>query len=154
MIKNSREGLPTREELQVWRDFIETTEVLRSRLAGQMQNDSGLSLGEYKVLLALTEAPDRRYRPSALAQKIGWERSRLSHQLRRMESRALVERVECEADSRGAEVVITRAGTEAFRDASVPHLRHIRKIFVDALESEQLEQIATITQSLRAQLGD
>lgn len=136
----------------MWRNYIETTEAIRTWLARQMQEDSGLSLGDYAVLLALTEAPDNRYRPSELADQINWERSRLSHHLRRMEKRGLIRRVDCAEDNRGARVIITEQGTAAYRASSIPHLQEIRRVFAQALTPEQLDQLATITSQLRANL--
>src|SRR4051794_24269151 len=85
----------TSYELATWRGFIETAEQLRAVLGGRLREDSGLSEGDYGVLLALSEAEGRRMRSSALATHIGWERSRLSHHLGRMERRGLVARREC-----------------------------------------------------------
>ena len=82
-------------------------------------------------------------RSSELAAGIGWERSRLSHHLGRMERRGLVRREECATDNRGAEVVLSTAGAEAFRAATVPHLRAVRELFVDALTPEQWPPRAT-----------
>jgi DNA-binding MarR family transcriptional regulator len=145
--------LPTRQQLATWRAFIETTEQLRSALAAQLQADSGLSPGDYAVLLALSEADRHRLRSSALATAIGWERSRLSHHLGRMERRELIDRQDCTSDNRGAEIVLTAAGRAAFRDASGPHLRAIRELFVDALTPEQLDEVADIAATLRANLA-
>ncbi|MET7752116.1 MarR family transcriptional regulator [Micromonospora sp. NPDC005367] len=144
--------LPTAEELRIWRDFIETTDVLRSRIASRLQSDSALSPGDYAVLLALTEAPEQQMRSSELAAHIGWERSRLSHHLGRMERRGLIRRQECATDPRGAEVHLTAAGAEAFRGSTVPHLRAIRELFVDALTPEQLLAAGEIAAALRAHL--
>ncbi|MEE6259361.1 MarR family winged helix-turn-helix transcriptional regulator [Plantactinospora sonchi] len=144
--------LPTAEQLRIWRDFIETTEALRSRLASRLQTESALSPGDYAVLLALSEAQDRRMRSSALATQIGWERSRLSHHLGRMERRGLIRREECVTDTRGAEVLLTPAGDEAFRRSTVPHLRAIRELFVDALTPEQLRAAGEIAVAFRDHL--
>jgi DNA-binding MarR family transcriptional regulator len=144
--------MPTGEELRVWRDFIETTEALRTQLTSRLQSESSLSPGDYAVLLALSEAEGRRLRSSKLAAEVGWERSRLSHHLGRMERRGLVRREECATDSRGAEVVMTAEGAEAFRRASVPHLRAIRELFVDALTPHQLAAAGEIAAALRARL--
>lgn len=141
--------LPTRDELGAWRDFIETTETLRTRLAARLQTDTGLSTGDYTVLLALSEAPGQRLRSSELATTIEWERSRLSHHLARMERRGLIRREECAADSRGAEVVLVPAGAEAFHAATVPHLRAVRELFVDALTPEQIAAAGEIATALR-----
>ncbi|MFD8818491.1 MarR family winged helix-turn-helix transcriptional regulator, partial [Streptomyces sp. NPDC059627] len=81
-----------------------------------------------------------------VAARVGWERSRLSHQIGRMERRGLIRREECATDSRGAEVVLTPEGAEAFRNASLPHLRAVRELFVAPLTPDQLaaaEQLAT-----------
>ena len=145
--------LPTRDELRTWRDFIETTEALRAVLATRLQNECGLSPGDYAVLLALSEAEGRRLRSSEMAAQIGWERSRLSHHLGRMQRRGLINREDCTTDSRGAEVVLEPAGAEAFRRATVPHLRAIRELFVDALTPEQLAAAGEIATALRAHLS-
>ncbi|MEU4421065.1 MarR family transcriptional regulator [Actinoplanes sp. NPDC024001] len=147
-------NLPTRDELRTWREFVETTEALRGHLTARLQRDTGLSPGDYAVLLALSEAPGTRLRSSELATLIGWERSRLSHHLARMERRQLIRREECATDNRGAEVVLSETGAEAFRAATVPHLRAIRELFVDALTPEQLTAAGEIAAALRAHLPD
>lgn len=144
--------MPTRQELRVWRGFIETAEVLRARLTARMQSESGLSSGDYQVLLALSEARQRSMRSSELALHIGWERSRLSHHLGRMEKRGLIRRDSCAEDVHGVEVHLTDAGASAFRHGSVPHLRAVRELFVDALSSEQLDQVEKLTAALRRHL--
>jgi DNA-binding MarR family transcriptional regulator len=148
-----RRVLPTAEELRVWRDFVETAEALRSRLTSRLQSESALSPGDYAVLLALSEADAHRLRSSELAAGIGWERSRLSHHLARMERRGLIRRENCATDSRGAEVLLTAEGAEAFRSASIPHLRAVRELFVDALTPEQLSMAGELAAALRAHLG-
>ncbi|MEU1844056.1 MarR family winged helix-turn-helix transcriptional regulator [Micromonospora sediminicola] len=144
--------LPSREELRIWREFVETTEALRSRVASRLQVESSLTPGDYAVLLALSEAEDRQLRSSELAARIGWERSRLSHHLGRMERRGLVRRQECAAEPRGAEVHLTPVGAAAFGAATAPHLRAIRELFVDALTADQLRAAGEIAAALRAHL--
>jgi DNA-binding MarR family transcriptional regulator len=143
---------PTASELATWRAFIETSERLRSAMSSRMQAESGLSTGDYSVLLSLTEAVDHRVRSSELASKVGWERSRLSHHLGRMEQRELIRREECASDNRGAEVVLTTAGADAFRRASAPHLHAIQELFVGALSPLQLEGAAELASALSTQL--
>jgi DNA-binding MarR family transcriptional regulator len=106
------------------------------------------------VLLALHEANGARLRSSELATTVDWERSRLSHHLGRMERRGLIRRDDCATDSRGAEVSLTSSGATAFRRASAPHLRAIKRYFVDALTPEQLEALAHVVQALQRHLQD
>jgi DNA-binding MarR family transcriptional regulator len=145
--------LPTADELRIWREFIETADALRGELASRLQSETSLSTGDYSVLLALSEAPDQRMRSSELAAGIGWERSRLSHHLARMEKRGLIRREECATDNRGADVVLAPAGATTFRGATVPHLRAIRELFVDALTPEQLAAAGDLATALRARLA-
>jgi DNA-binding MarR family transcriptional regulator len=70
-----------------------------------------------------------------------------------MERRGLIRREDCATDNRGAEVVLDPAGAEAFRGATVPHLRAVRELFVDALTPELLLAAGEVAGALRAHLG-
>jgi DNA-binding MarR family transcriptional regulator len=144
--------LPSRAELDTWRVFLETTETLRTVLAARLHADTGLSMGDYAVLLALSEADRERLRSSELAGRVGWERSRLSHHLGRMERRELIRREECLTDNRGAEIVLAPGGAAAFRAATVPHLTAVRELFVDALTPQQLAAAADLAAALQVHL--
>ncbi|MFE9808623.1 MarR family winged helix-turn-helix transcriptional regulator [Streptomyces sp. NPDC005227] len=151
---SERRGLyPDAEELRVWRDFVETAQALHDELAARLQRDSSLSPGDYAVLLALSEATGHTLRSSELAGVVGWERSRLSHHLGRMERRGLIRRDKCATDSRGAEVVLTDEGAHAFRAALLPHLRAIREVFVDSLSPERIAAVGDAMAALRTARG-
>lgn len=148
-----RSGLPTSDEFAVWRAYIQTVEILRARVQARLQADSGLSEGDYKVLLALSEAEEGSLRSSALAAHIEWERSRLSGHLGRMEKRGLIRREPCADDARGWRVVLTDDGARVFRASLVPHLRAVKTYFLDAFTDAQLTEIDENTAALRAHLG-
>lgn len=148
----AKHELPSRQELRVWRDYVETSEALRRLLGARLQQQSGISSADYSVLLALSEAGERTMRSSELAARIGWDRSRLSHHLARMEKRELIRRERCADDSRGSTVVLTDAGLGQFRRGSVPHLRDVHELFVDALAPQQLRALGEAVASLRAHL--
>jgi DNA-binding MarR family transcriptional regulator len=139
-------------ELAVWRSLVDTTGELRRRLSTQLAEESGLSSADYQVLLALSEAEGKRSRSSRLAGQMEWERSRLSHQLGRMEKRGLIRREDCATDNRGAEVVLTEEGADAFRKATTPHTKAIKQHFADALTPEQFDALKDILQSLERHL--
>lgn len=143
---------PDQDELAVWRDYIETSEAVKRSLASDFQATSGITPGDYGVLLALSEAPGRRLRSSDLADVVGWERSRLSHHLRRMVERGLVERQRVDGDARGAAVELTDDGASLFRKSSASHLRVVREVFIDAFTPEQLEAMRVSTTALRQHL--
>ena len=139
----------TSGELAIWRSLIDTTAELRRVLGAELE-ESSLSPADYQVLLALSETEGRRLRSSELARTIDWERSRLSHHLKRMEERRLIRREHCVTDSRGAEVILTAEGARTFRRATAPHMRAIKKHFADALTPEQLEALAGILRALQS----
>jgi DNA-binding MarR family transcriptional regulator len=143
----------TSHELAVWRALMDTTTELRRIMGARLQQDCGLSPGDYQVLLALSEAPGRRLRSSDLAAVIDWERSRLSHHLARMERRGLIRRDDCATDSRGAEVSMTEAGAGIFRRATAPHARAIKQHFADALTAGQIDALDDILRALHGHLG-
>lgn len=145
--------MPNREQLRIWRDYIETAEALRNRLTSRLQSESSLSPGDYQVLLALTEAPHHTLRSSQLATLIGWERSRLSHHLGRMENRHLIRRVACADDIHGVDVIATDTGRETFRAASIPHLHAVRELFIDALTPQQFAYLDETSAALRQHLA-
>src|ERR1700742_3948258 len=110
------------DEQRVWRTYLRMSSLLPAALNRQLQQDCGLTLPEYEVLVQLSEAPQGRLRPFQVCEALNWEQSRLSHQLTRMERRGLVARRECEADGRGAFVELTAAGGAAIGAAAPRHV--------------------------------
>lgn len=143
---------PTPEQLRIWREYTETSQLVHALLEARMQRDSAMSTADYRVLLALTEAPERTLRSSRLAELIDWERSRLSHHLGRMEKRGLIRRTRRTDDAHAVDVTVTAVGRDAFRSGSVPHLRAVREVFIDALTPEQLAHLGEIASALRSHL--
>lgn len=142
------------DQQRAWRHWIALGTALPVALNRQLQEDSGLSLSDYDVLVALTEATDTggRLRVGDLATSIGWERSRVSHHVRRMQGRGLVDREECEDDGRGAWVVVTAAGRDAIRRAAPGHARLVRSLVFDDLSPADLEALERALGAVRRRL--
>jgi len=150
----SRSKWLTRREQQAWRGFLTMQRRLTGRVARELQLETGLSGPDYEVLVNLSEAPEGRLRAFELGRATGWEKSRLSHHLTRMEERELVSRVSCPTDSRGAFVTLTTAGRQAIEAAAPRHVEHVRRWFVDALTPEQLDALSDISNAILAGLHD
>ena len=129
-------------EWLLWSDFVLMQRELSRELDRRLLRDAGISQGDYAVMLTLFKADDRRLRPSALAEAIGWEKSRLSHQLTRMAARGLVEREECDTDARGSWIVLTRDGRRTLLGAMRDHAKAIREHFFDVLHPDEKSAIA------------
>jgi DNA-binding MarR family transcriptional regulator len=137
----------------LWRDWLAMNAELPAALHKQLQRDSGLSLPDFDVLVQLTDAADGKVRILVLAHALGWERSRLSHHIRRMETRGLVGREECHDDGRGAFVVLTSAGRDAIERAAPGHARTVRDVVFDCLTGEELDLLARFTAKVRGRLA-
>nr|WP_197283789.1 MarR family winged helix-turn-helix transcriptional regulator [Mycobacterium sp. Marseille-P9652] len=118
----------------------------------QLQADSGLSLADYDVLVALGGDRQEAMRVSDLAARIGWERSRLSHHLRRMEERGLTERRPSAEDGRTIHVVLTRSGRQALVEAAPGHVDLVRTLFFDPLPENLLAPLTAALEHIHVNL--
>jgi DNA-binding MarR family transcriptional regulator len=140
-------------EEHVWRAWLNLNAQVTAALQRELQDDAGLSMPDFEVLVHLTDEPDGRVRVTDLARLLLWERSRLSHHVTRMERRGLVERVECPEDARGAFVAITPAGRSAIGHAAPGHVRAVRRLVFDGLSSAEVDDLGGIVDKLLARMG-
>jgi len=130
-------GWLTPKQQRAWVAYMRVQLRMNYEMNRQLQADSGLSLADYDVLVALSDN-DAGMRVSDLAAQIGWERSRLSHQLRRMEERGLTERRPSVEDGRTSNVVLTANGRRAITEAAPGHVDLVRALFFDPLPDNLL----------------
>ncbi|GIU86713.1 MAG: MarR family transcriptional regulator [Acidimicrobiia bacterium] len=142
----------TEREERAWRALQLMQMRLEAALARQLASDSELSYPDYVVLVALTDDPSGRLRPSRLADLLGWERSRVSHQVTRMASRGLVRRERCPSDGRGSYVAVTAKGRRAIAAAAPGHVAAVRHHFVDRLTPEELDTVRAVAEKVLAGL--
>lgn len=140
------------DEERAWRALQFMQMRLEGALARQLAADSGLSYPDYVVLVALTDHPDGRLRLFELATVLGWERSRVSHQVTRMAQRGLVAKKPCDTDRRGADVEVTRRGRRAIEAAAPGHVAAVRRLFVDRLSPAQLAAVRRAAERVLAAL--
>lgn len=126
---------------------------LNAALAHDMSLHSELSYQDYVVLVALTDQPGGELRLFQLADMLGWEKSRVSHQVIRMAERGLLSKHRCGADRRGATVAVTDAGWEAIRSAAPSHVDAVRRFFVGALSVNELAELARLCRRVLGAIG-
>ncbi len=131
---------------RMWRGWVALGSQLPSALHRQLYADSGLSLQDFEVLVHLTDSADGRVRVTDLARCAGWERSRLSHHVKRMQGRGLVERQECCDDGRGAFVAVTTAGRDAIERAAPGHARAVQDLVFASLTDEEMDAVTAFTE--------
>lgn len=139
-------------EAKAWRAL----QSMQLRLTGALSRDlaasSELSYPDYGVLVALTDQPEGRMRLFELASALGWEKSRLSHQVARMAERGLVAKERCVHDRRGWYVVVTDEGREAIAEAAPRHVETVRRLVIDRLSPAQLDAIRSVAETVVAGL--
>ena len=131
----------TEEQQQAWREYLAMTSRLQTAMHRQLQQDCELSLADYDVLVALAERGPQRI--NELGEVLAWEQSRLSHQLRRMRGRGLVDRRDSGEDRRGATVQLTTAGRAALDAAAPGHADLVRTVVFDGVSAAQLRAVTS-----------
>jgi len=138
----------TDDEQRAWRAFLGATRQIFDELDRELQRDAGMPHTYYTILVALSEAPDRRLRMSQLADVTGSSRSRLSHAVARLEESGWVRRLSCPDDRRGALATLTDEGFAALAAAAPGHAEGVRRHLFDRLTPEQVEQLRRISESV------
>ncbi|SMH44237.1 transcriptional regulator, MarR family [Rathayibacter oskolensis] len=134
----------TDDQVRAWYAYMKVQLRLRYEMNRQLQADSDLSLADYDVLVALTSEPSGVMRMAALATRLGWERSRTSHHVRRMQRRSLVATATASDDRRATDVSLTPGGWRALREATPSHVELVRTLVLDALDPDDLARLADI----------
>jgi DNA-binding MarR family transcriptional regulator len=146
----------TAREQRFWRAHLEVSKLLEYQLGRELAQYD-LAINDYEILVVLSEAPDRRMRMTDLATATLQSKSRLSHQITRMENAGLVLRQECPGDRRGLYAHLTDEGWQTLRKAAPEHVRSVRAHFIDRLEDDQLDAmyqaLAPIAEHLRGLRG-
>ncbi|MFI5916216.1 MarR family winged helix-turn-helix transcriptional regulator [Dactylosporangium sp. NPDC051541] len=126
-------------EWALWNDWMRAQRLLARELDRALQRDYGISKAEFSVLVTLHQTPKDRLRVGELAESLGWEKSRVAHQLTRMEQRELVERTD--SGGRRIDVGLTAKGRDVVQQAIGGHAENIREYFFEPLTPEQTDAI-------------
>jgi DNA-binding MarR family transcriptional regulator len=139
----------TPEEQSVWRAFLDVSRLTTEHMNRQLSEESGMSLPEYEILVALSEAPERRLRMSELADRVLSSRSRITHTVGRMEERGHVRRESCLDDGRGVLCVLTDAGFAVLEAAAPGHVESVRRAVFDPLSPDDVESLGIALRKVR-----
>lgn len=139
------------DQQRVWRKYLTMSASLQVAMSRQLQRDCGLSLADYDVLVALEGR--EACRVNELGEWLGWEQSRLSHQLRRMRTRGLVERHGADDDRRGATVELTGSGRSVLASAAAGHAELVREVVFEGVTVAELRAVDRWTTGVLDRLG-
>jgi DNA-binding MarR family transcriptional regulator len=141
------------EEWTLWRAFLRSHARVSREIDLQLQRDAGLAQGEYATISAILESPRRRLRIGEIAEALGWEKSRVSHLIGRMEQRSLVAREACADDARAVEIVVTPEGRRKQLAAVRAHAAEVRRVFLDHVSPDEREVMTRVLRRVIDELG-
>jgi DNA-binding MarR family transcriptional regulator len=131
----------TEDQQRSWRAYLLGTTLLMDALDRDLREKHDLSLGEYEILVRLSESPDRTRRMAELADSVKNSRSRITHTIARMERAGLVKRRQCLSDGRGVEAVLTDTGMSRLETAAHDHVDAVRSGLIDVISDDDLAAI-------------
>ncbi|WP_414638065.1 MarR family winged helix-turn-helix transcriptional regulator [Actinophytocola sp.] len=140
--------------MRAWRAYVIGSELLRKQLNRELQDRHGTTLADYEVLVRLSERDGRRMRMAALAAEVASSKSRLSHQITRLESAGLVQRVDCGDDARGVFAELTDKGMDRLRTTAPTHVAGVREHLIDLMTPEEHAVLAEVFERVQEHLGD
>jgi DNA-binding MarR family transcriptional regulator len=141
-------------EQRAWRAWIASSQLLLDRLSRDIHAQHGLTMADYEILVRLSESADHRVRMSDLADRTLASRSRLSHQIDRMEKRGFVLREQCTDDKRGQFAVLTETGWQALVTAAPDHVESVRTHLVDVLSPAEFAALGVACEKILGGLHD
>lgn len=138
-------------EMRAWRNFIEAVNTMIPALESDLV-PYGLTMGDYEVLVRLSEADDQRMRMCDLATVLQLSPSGLTRRLDGLVSTGLVERVASPADRRVMFAALTEAGRAKLAEAAPDHVASVRNRFFSGLTRDQIRELGDIFETVRAKL--
>jgi len=141
-------------EMAAWRAYRVSSILLEGQLHRELVDAHDITLADYEVLVRLAERPDHRMRMSVLATEVASSKSRVSHQIARMERAGLVERDNCSSDGRGVYAGLTEAGMAKLREAAPTHVAGVRQHMINLTTEAQQATLAKVFERIGAMLGE
>lgn len=136
----------------MWRAFLGGTTVLLERLERDLRTEHGLSMGEYEILVRLSESPGQAVRMAALAEEVSHSRSRMTHTISRLETAGLVSRGHCSDDGRGVSAALTSHGFEVLTQAAHTHVSGVRSYLLDQISDEEFSVLGNVMERVLVNL--
>jgi DNA-binding MarR family transcriptional regulator len=138
-------------EMRAWRNFIESVNTMTAAMETDLV-PFGLTMGDYEVLVRLSEAEDERMRMCDLANVLQLSPSGLTRRLDGLVSAGLVERVANPADRRVMFAALTPRGHVKLAEAAPDHVASVRNRFFKGLSRIQIDELGNIFETVRANL--
>lgn len=138
--------------IDAWKAFHSIRINLLPPLVKNLSDNCGVSEAEYQIFMGLRVSPHQELTPSKLAETIGWDLARVSHQVSRMEAKGLINRLQCPEDARSYLLQMTKKGNTLIEKAFPLQMQEVNRLFIDALTTDQLKSLIEISKSIESHL--
>ena len=138
--------------MRAWRNFIDSVSTLTAALELDLA-PFGLTMGDYEVLVRLSEAESEQLRMCDLAVALQLSPSGLTRRLDGLVSTGLVERVASPADRRVMFAALTPAGRAKLEETAPDHVASVRKRFFKGLSRDQVRELGDIFETVRSNIS-
>jgi DNA-binding MarR family transcriptional regulator len=142
------------EEQRHWRAYITMVALLQERLGQELQRAHELSIQDYEILVRLSESANHSIRMSELADLTQASRSRLTHQIDRLERLGYIRRERAASDNRGRLAILTDEGMAALVAAAPTHVEGVRTHLLDQLSPDQFREFGIASAAIAAHLSE
>ena len=133
--------------VEAWESLFRAQVAVMRRLVADFP--PGLSFNEYDVLFNLSRTPDGRCRLRDLTQQVLLSQPSISRLVDRLVARGYLEKAPDENDRRGTFVILTEAGSAAYKQGAIEHARSIRAHVGNAHDEDEMAQLQRLTEKLR-----
>jgi DNA-binding MarR family transcriptional regulator len=137
-----------------WQAFHDIRITLLPPLVKHLSEECELSEAEYQVLVTLRSAEKGLLKPTQIAENLGWDIGRVSHQVSRMEAKGLLERQQCPSDARSCWIGMTADGKNKIKKALPIQMREVDKLFSEALTEEQFQSLIEISEAIKKNVSE
>ena len=134
----------TNTHLQMWRSFLQTHSTVVKYLERRMEEQHGLPLPWWDVLLQLADGPGGRLRMGELAESVLLTRSGITRLVDRMIVEGLVDREPCPGDRRGYYAIITQKGRDTIERVGPDHSKDAWAVFLGHINEEEAELMGKV----------
>jgi DNA-binding MarR family transcriptional regulator len=140
-------------EAVAWRSFVESIgDLMTAFEAGLAEHD--LTLGDYQVLVYLSESDDRTMRMCDLATALRLSPSGLTRRLDGLVKSGLVARNPSVSDRRVMMATLTPTGWKRLQKAAPDHVENVRECLFDHLTPTQVKNMAEVFTAVQAGLAE
>ncbi|MBA3606228.1 MAG: MarR family transcriptional regulator [Acidimicrobiia bacterium] len=129
------------EEMRAWRAFVETTHDLLNAFEADLAAHD-LTLGDYQVLVYLSEADGQAMRMCDLAGRLRLSPSGLTRRLDGLVRSGDVVRRPSATDRRVMLAQLTETGLRHLQEAAPTHVRSVRRRLFDHVEPDDVATLA------------